>query len=161
MIVKLNGANVKNSGEMQEQMNKLRPGDRVEMSYYRNNKLHTTTVTFKNDAGSTKLTRSSDFTSLGCAFTELTEKDKKDMSISQGVKVVGVKAGKFKRAGVKDGFIITDINNAPVNSQEDVENIYNQIMRAQDSDKVMFITGFYPTGRKVYYAVDLSDADDE
>lgn len=161
VIVKLNGANVKNSGEMQEQMNKLRPGDRVEMSYYRNNKLHTTTVTFKNDAGSTKLTRSSDFTSLGCAFTELTEKDKKDMSISQGVKVVGVKAGKFKRAGVKDGFIITDINNAPVNSQEDVENIYNQIMRAQDSDKVMFITGFYPTGRKVYYAVDLSDADDE
>ena len=74
---------------------------------------------------------------------------------------MGVKAGKFKRAGVKDGFIITDINNAPVNSQEDVENIYNQIMRAQDSDKVMFITGFYPTGRKVYYAVDLSDADDE
>ena len=38
-----------------------------------------------------------------------------------------------------------------------MENIYNQIMRSGDVDKVMFITGFYPTGKKVYYAVDLSD----
>ena len=73
------------------------------------------------------------------------------------MKVVGVKAGKFKQAGIKDGFIITDINNVTVNSSEDVENIYNQIMRATDTDKVMFVTGIYPTGKKVYYAVDLSD----
>lgn len=30
-------------------------------------------------------------------------------------------------------------------------------MRDNDSDKVMFITGMYPTGKKVYYAVDLTD----
>ena len=30
------------------------------------------------------------------------------------------------------------------------------MMHSSDSDKVMFITGIYPTGRKVYYAVDLS-----
>ena len=48
----------------------------------------------------------------------------------------------------------------PVDSRDDVENIYNQIMRSSDSDKVMFITGFYPTGKKVYYAVDLSDDED-
>ena len=107
------------------------------------------------------MTKSSDMMSLGCAFSELTEKEMKDLSISQGLKVVGVKAGKFKRAGIKDGFIITDINNSPVNSREDVENIYNQIMRAADVDKVMFVTGLYPTGKKVYYAVDLSDDDDE
>ena len=74
--------------------------------------------------------------------------------------MVGVKAGKFKNAGIKDGFVITDINNVPVSSRDDVENIYNQIMRASDADKVMFITGLYPTGKKVYYAVDLSDADE-
>jgi S1-C subfamily serine protease len=95
--------------------------------------------------------------SLGCAFTELSHDEKEDLAISKGLKVVGVKAGKFKRAGVRDGFIITDINNIPVDSRDDVENIYNQIMRSSDSDKVMFITGFYPTGKKVYYAVDLSD----
>ena len=159
VIVKLNGARVKDSGEMQEEMNKLRPGDKAEIEYYRDNKLKHTTVTFKNDQGNTKMTKQSDVMSLGCAFTELTKEDKQDLAISKGLKVVGVKAGKFKNAGIRDGFIITDINNIPVDSRDDVENIYNQIMRSGDSDKVMFITGFYPTGKKVYYAVDLSDED--
>jgi len=157
VIVKLNGARVKDSGEMQEEMNKLRPGDKAEVEYYRDNKLKRTTVTFKNDQGNTKMTKHSDVMSLGCAFTELSKEDKEDLAISKGLKVVGIKAGKFKNAGIRDGFIITDINNIPVDSRDDVENIYNQIMRSSDSDKVMFITGFYPTGKKVYYAVDLSD----
>ena len=160
VIVKLNGARVKDSGEMQEEMNKLRPGDKAEVEYYRDNKLRHTTVTFKNDQGNTKMTKQSDVMSLGCAFTELSKEDKEDLAISKGLKVVGVKAGKFKNAGIRDGFIITDINNIPVDSRDDVENIYNQIMRSSDSDKVMFITGFYPTGKKVYYAVDLSDDED-
>jgi len=157
VIVKMNDAPVKNSGELQEQMDKLRPGDKVKVEYYRENKLRTTNVTFKNNQGSTKMTKSSDVMSLGCAFSELTDKEKEDLQISQGLKVVGVKSGKFKAAGIRDGFVITDINNSPVNSREDVETIYNQIMRSSDSDKVMFITGIYPTGKKVYYAVDLSD----
>ena len=160
VIVKLNGSRVKDSGEMQEEMNKLRPGDKAEVEFYRDNKLKRTTVTFKNDQGNTKMTKQSDVMSLGCAFTELSKEDKKDLAISKGLKVVGIKAGKFKNAGIRDGFIITDINNIPVDSRDDVENIYNQIMRSSDSDKVMFITGFYPTGKKVYYAVDLSDDED-
>ncbi len=157
VIVKLNGSRVKDSGEMQEEMNKLRPGDKAEVEYYRDNKLRRTTVTFKNDQGNTKMTKQSDVMSLGCAFNELSKEDKEDLAISKGIKVIGVKAGKFKKAGIRDGFIITDINNIPVDSRDDVENIYNQIMRSGESDKVMFITGFYPTGKKVYYAVDLSD----
>ena len=160
VIVKLNGSRVKDSGEMQEEMNKLRPGDKAEVEYYRDNKLKRTTVTFKNDQGNTKMTKQSDVMSLGCAFTELTNDEKEDLAISKGLKVIGVKAGKFKNAGIRDGFIITDINNFPVDSRDDVESIYNQIMRSGESDKVMFITGFYPTGKKVYYAVDLSDDDD-
>ena len=159
VIIKLNGARVKDSGEMQEEMNKLRPGDKAEIEFYRDNKLKHTTVTFKNDQGNTKMTKHSDVMSLGCAFNELSTEEKEDLAISKGLKVMGVKAGKFKNAGIRDGFIITDINNIPVDSRDDVENIYNQIMRSSDSDKVMFITGFYPTGKKVYYAVDLSDED--
>ena len=60
-------------------------------------------------------------------------------------------------AGIKEGFIILDINNQRVNSQDDVEAIYKAIINSSDSDKVMFITGVYPTGAKKYYAVDLSE----
>ena len=68
VIVKLNGSRVKDSGEMQEEMNKLRPGDKAEVEYYRDNKLKRTTVTFKNDQGNTKMTKQSDVMSLGCAL---------------------------------------------------------------------------------------------
>lgn len=157
VIIRLNGAPVKNSGEMQEEMNKLRPGDKASLTYIRDNKERSTTVTFKNDQGTTTVTKNSDFTSLGCAFKALTMDEKEQLGISNGVKVMGLKDGKFKAAGIKDGFVITDINNGRVNSAEDVEDIYNQIMRSRESDKVMFVTGLYPTGKKVYYAVDLAD----
>lgn len=157
VIVKLNGHDVKNGAQMLEQMSKLRPGDKATISYYRNNKLKTAEVTLKNNQGNTKITKAVDMMSLGCAFQELTAQDKKDLGISSGVKVSGIKEGKFKAAGIKNGFVITDINNMRVNSRDDVETIYGQIMRDNDSDKVMFITGMYPTGKKVYYAVDLTD----
>jgi len=52
VIVKLNGSPIKDKDEIQEVMNKLRPGDNAEVVYYRNNKLKRTTVTFKNDEDS-------------------------------------------------------------------------------------------------------------
>ena len=157
VIIKINGNDVKNNGQMMEQMNKLRPGDVATFTYIRDNKTCTTKVTLKNNQGTTKITKASDVFDLGCTFKKLSAAKKREYGISNGVEVVGLKAGKFKEAGIKEGFIITDINNAPINSQEEVENIYNAIMKSTDADKVMFITGIYPTGAKRYYAVDLAD----
>ena len=156
VIVKLNGVDVKKSGEMQEEMSKLRPGDKATISFYRDNKLKTTTVTFKNDQGNTNITKSSDFTSLGCAFMTLTAKEKEELHINNGVKVVGLKDGKFKANGIKNGLVITQINDQAVNSSDDVEEIYRSIMKSSD-DKVMIIKGFYEVGRKVYIAVNIAD----
>ena len=45
-------------------------------------------------------------------------------------------------------------------SADDVEKINDAIMKSADGyDKVMFITGLYPTGKKMYYAVDLVDGE--
>ena len=160
VIVGLNGSNIKSGAQMLEEMSKLRPGDKATIKYYRDNKLKTTNVTFKNDQGTTRITKNSDFTSLGCAFTPVTAEEKEELGISNGVKVSGVRDGKFKDAGIGNGFIITDINNMRVNNQDEVEDIYNAIMRDKESDKVMFITGITTTGKKLYRAVDLADPED-
>ena len=157
VIVKLNGHDIKNGAQMLEQMSKLRPGDKASVGYYRDNKYRTTTVTLKNDQGTTNITKGSDFLSLGCAFLALSDDEKEELGVNGGVKVTGLKDGKFKKAGIKEGFIITEINNSRVSSQDDVEEIYNAIMRDTDSDKVMFITGYTSTGKKEYRAVDLAD----
>ncbi len=161
VIVGLNGVTVKNGAQMLEEMSKLRPGDKATIKYYRDNKLKTADVIFKNDQGTTRITKNSDFTSLGCAFTPLTAEEKEELRISNGVKVSGIREGKFKSAGITNGFIITDINNIRVNNQDEVEDIYNAIMRDKESDKVMFITGITTTGKKVYRAVDLADPEEE
>lgn len=157
VITKINGNDVKSTGTMMEQMNKLRPGDVAEFTYIRDNNTYTTKVTLKNNQGNTSITKASDVLDLGCTFKKLSNDKKREFGISNGVEVAGLKDGKFKNAGIREGFIITEINNAKVSSQEDVENIYKAIMDSSDSDKVMFITGIYPTGSKKYYAVDLAD----
>ena len=157
VIIKLGGNPVKNSGQMMEQMNKLRPGDTVEITYIRDNKTRTTKATMKNNQGSTTITKATDFTSLGCAFKQLSKSTKQSLGLNSGVQVAGLKAGKFKDAGIKDGFIILDINGKRINSQDDVKAIYNSIMNSSDNDKVMFVSGVYPTGAKDYYAVNLAD----
>lgn len=157
VIIGINGTEIKNRGQMLEEMSKLRPGDKATVKYIRDNKVKTTTVIFKNDQGTTNITKNSDFTSLGCAFLSLTAEEKEELGISNGVKVTGLKAGKFKDAGITNGFVITDINNIRVSNQDEVEDIYNAIMRDNESDKVMFITGITTTGKKVYRAVDLAD----
>ncbi|MGN0232590.1 MAG: Do family serine endopeptidase [Muribaculaceae bacterium] len=157
VIIKINDAKIKDKGTMMEQMSRFRPGDKIKVTYVRDNKTQTTTITLKNSQGNTSITKSNDIIDLGCAFKELTDKQKKDLGISKGVEVLGVKDGKFKDCGIRNGFIILDINNYPVSSREDVEKVYKAIMNDNDSDKVMFITGIYPTGKKVYYAVPLVD----
>lgn len=156
VITQINGNDVHNSAQLVEQMNQFRPGDKITVTYYRDNKKYTKSATLRNDRGNTDVTKKDDFSSLGCAFMNLGRETRANLGISGGVQVTGLKAGSFKDAGVKDGFIILSINDIPVSSPDDVERIYNQIMKSGEPDKVMFLSGIYSTGRKGYYAVNLS-----
>lgn len=158
VIVAINGSEIKNFPELNEQLAKYRPGQEIGVTFYRDNKKMTKKATLRNNQGDTSITRKNDFSEIGCAFMKVSESTLKDLGIRSGVKVTGLKGGPFKTAGVKDGFIIIEINDRPVGSAEDVEDIYNRIMRDDSSeDKVMVLKGLYPTGKKGYYAVNLAE----
>lgn len=157
VIVDINGVAIHNTAQLQGEISKYSPGDKISVRYVRDNTSYSTDVVLQNSQGNTNMTKSSDFTALGCAFKELSASQLREFRLSSGVQVAGVRDGKFKNAGIRDGFIILDINNTRVREKDDIEKIYNAIMRSGGTDKVMFITGIYPTGRKVYYAVDLGD----
>ncbi|MCM1005007.1 MAG: Do family serine endopeptidase [Prevotella sp.] len=156
VITKINGNDVHTSAQLIEQMNQFRPGDKITITYLRDGKQYTKSATLKNDRGNTNITKKDDFSSLGCAFMKITAETKKHLGISHGVQVSGLKNGPIKEAGIKDGFIIMSINDNPVNSSDDVEYLYDQIMQGSRGERVMFITGIYTTGKKGYYAVNLS-----
>lgn len=156
VITAINGVNVANHAQLVEQLNKFRPGDKVTVTYYRNNRKIEKTATLRNQTGSTSITKKGDFSELGCAFMKLTAETKTRLGISNGVQVKGLKAGAIRDAGVKEGFIITAVNDVPVNSSEDVEQVYNSVMKDSDEYKALILYGVYPTGKKYTYAVNLA-----
>lgn len=156
VITAINGKPTHTSAQLLEQVARMRPGDKVKITYTRDGKSNTVEATLYNSQGSTKITQASTIADLGCAFKKIDNATKQQFNISGGLQVAGLKDGKFKEAGIKDGFIILSINDMRVTSADDVEKIYNAIIKSSD-DHVMFISGIYPTGRKMYYAVPLND----
>ncbi len=157
VITEVNGHPVHTSAQMQEQMNKYSPGDKIRITYIRDNKKHETDVTLRNDEGSTSIKRAGSVNDLGATFQTLEGNAARQLGLSSGVKVAELRNGRLRNAGIKEGFVIVEINNTRVKSADDVEKIYKYIMASQEHDKVMFIAGLYPTGKKSYYAVDLTD----
>ncbi len=157
VIIAIDGTPTRNTAQLQELVSRHAPGDKVKVTYIRDNTKRTTEVTLLNSQGSTSITKAGTFDDLGCSFKPASEETLKQLGLNHGIQVTDLKDGKFKRAGIKDGCIILEVNGTRVNNQEEMKKLYNSIMQGDDSNKMMFIVGIYPTGKKVPYAIDLSD----
>lgn len=159
VIVAFNDTPTLSTAQLQEYLAKCRPGDRITITYVRDGAPAKTSVVLRNNNGNTKVVRQESFNDLGCQFSSVSQSVLTKLRIKAGVEVTDITdGGKMKRAGVRNGFIITDINNAVVRSPKDVEKIYKAIVSSDEYDHVMFVTGIYPSsGKKAYYAIDLTD----
>ena len=157
VIVGINGVKTKNTGVLQEQISRYRPGDKITVEYIRDGKSNKKEITLRNYKGNTEIIKGTGIEVLGAAFKELSDSERREYGLRSGVQVDGIKEGKFREAGIRDGFIILRINDNTVSSAKDVEKIYDSIMKRQSAEKVMFIVGIYPNGKAGYYAVNLTD----
>ncbi len=155
VIIAINGVATHKGAQMMEQMSLYSPGDKVKVTVVRGNKEKTIEVTLLNNQGNTNIKQATNANDLGVTFKAPEASMLRQLGLRSGLQVAQVRDGRFKEAGIKEGYIIADINNMRVTSTEDVEKIYKAIMDDDQYDKVMFITGFYPTGRKTFYAVPL------
>ena len=160
VIKAINNVPIRNFGELQYQLSKYRPGDKVKVTVDRKGSEKTFTVELINMQGSTEIIKRPDALKiLGATFKALPDEQKRRLGISSGVEVTDVtKDGIFNKEGIKKGFIIMRINNSPVNNEDDVARIVASVAaRGVDEDKVILIAGFYPpNGRTQYIAIDLS-----
>src|SRR5690554_3119603 len=156
LITAINNIPIRNFAELQNQLNRYRPGDKIVVTVLRDNNERTFNVELKNEEGSTDITRSTDaMGALGASFTTISDDRKKQLGISSGVEVASVETnGLFRKEGINKGFIIMRVNNSPVNSEEDITKIVAATRNRQD--KVLLVAGFYPNGRTQYIAIDLS-----
>jgi len=86
---------------------------------------------------------------LGAEFGPVSANDRARLQIDEGVQVTNLTNGKLKDAGMKIGFIITDVNKVSVSSKEDIERVFMQ----SSSKKPILIEGVYPDGKWAYYVL--------
>ena len=58
VILKVDNVEINSVSELQEQISRRKPGDKVVITYLRDNVVKTTDVILKNEAGNTKITES-------------------------------------------------------------------------------------------------------
>ena len=148
IILDIDGVKVTDPSTLQEQVAKRRPNDTVKLSVKRDVKVKQFDVTLRNKAGKTELVTKEDVDvveALGGKFADAGAKLCRELDIKGGVQVVGIKAdGILARARVKQGFVITHINDRPVYSLGDMQRM---------TEKVTSIDGVYPNGRSASYTL--------
>ena len=152
IIEQVNGNKVNTVSQLQEQIGKYRPGDRVAITVNRNGELKQFNVVLRNTKGNTSIVKDA-FSILGAQFGPISEKEKGRLKIDQGVQVLNLTKGKFKDAGIKVGFIITDINKISVSGVEDIKRVLSQA----NNKKSILVEGVYPEGKWNYYVFKLED----
>ena len=91
---------------------------------------------------------------LGCVLQEAPKERFETLDIDHGVVMNEIKKGPLKDCGIRDGFIVLFINNTRIASPHDVEKAYQDALKNTD-DKVLFIKGLYPNGKRVFYATEV------
>ena len=158
IINNVNGVNIKSVAELQEQIGRYRPGDKIKITVIRDNKEQKLDVELKNQQGSFGVVTAQNSTEvLGGTFKELSDKTKQQLGVDYGVEVKSLDKGKLADQGIKPGFIILKINNQPVSSASDVEQAYNAAINNGDQEKVLLIAGLYPNGKLIYFAINLAE----
>ena len=152
VVTSIDGQKVKKFGELQGIMAQNRPGDKVTVTYLRNKKEKTATLTLKNEQGNTKVVKNADVDVLGIDVRPITDSQKKQLEISYGLEVLKVNGGKMKEAGVPKGFIIQVVNDQPMRSFDDLQQVVKD-----SKDQMLIIKGIYPTGKRGGFVVYLQN----
>lgn len=148
IITHIDGIAVNDAATLRERIARHSPNDKVKISAKRGSNVKLFEVTLRNKAGKTELLTKEDIDvseTLGGKFVDASEKLCRELDIRGGVQVTGIKAdGLLARARVKEGFVITHINNRSVYSVSDLQKL---------TGKIRSIDGIYPNGRAASYMV--------
>ncbi len=83
----------------------------------------------------------------GAKIKNLSSSKAAKLRIKGGVEVVSLTQGKFKSAGIKEGFIITGVNQQRVYDIQDMKALLQNVKNGG-----IYIEGIYPNGIEAYYA---------
>ncbi len=153
VILKIGTKEVNSVAELQEEIGKRRPGDKVSLTIRgKNGNEEIKELVLRNQDGETKLVSKEEIAknvALGATFLELTSKDRKELNISNGVKIGTLTSGKLKSIGLLPGMVITKVNNEPVETVEQLTTKLN------GGNKGILLEVLSESGKKEYFGFGL------
>ena len=148
IIIGIDDNEVKNVAELQEHVGRNRPGDKIDVTYLRNGKEKKVKATLKNIMGEEKMyAREAAMEFQGATISEIDKDTRDKLDLDGGVQLQDIENGKWKEAGITDGYIITKIQNREIKT-------VNDLMAAlANASGGILIEGVYPDGKEVLYGV--------
>ncbi len=148
VMISVNGDKITSTSQLLEAIAMYRPNEKVTLSIKREGKMKQFDVTLRNKSGKAELLKKGyvdSFDALGGKFTNITENNRRTLKIRGGAQVVKVEdGGIISKARIKEGFIITQINETQIHSVNDLAKV---------TDNIEFIDGIYPTGRAASFSL--------
>jgi serine protease Do len=154
VITKINNIAVSTSPQLLELIARQRPGDKVTVSYIREAKEKVATVELRNINGTTGIVKNEFASKLGASFKPISKADAQKLGIKGGVMIAQIGNGKIaQQTRIKPGFIITEIDEEPISSTEEMNAKINK-----SSDGKVQLSGVYPNYQGLYYySLDLGN----
>src|SRR5690606_3665097 len=126
---KLDGQMISSSAQLQERIYRLRPGDKVKLTYLRQSKEREVTVTLKEDTRSSASKEEKDiannrsttemYNRIGAGYVPVTDVKKKELCVISGVVDTQVDRDRlYEYFNVQRRFLITHLHGQPVNSAD-------------------------------------------
>ena len=149
VITRVGDVVVNTAPELQEQVSRFRPGDKIYVTLIRDNEEKKMPVTLRNKNGNTDIVKDDRLYLHGANLVPVSMDEMTALGIKNGVKVVDLDGGKLRSAGIKEGFIIQSIDKRRINTAEDIKLVLN------DKKGGVLIEGIYPNGVRAYYGFGL------
>jgi len=152
VITLVDGTEVNSMAQLLEIVGQHNPGQDLEVEVMRDGDYETYLVELRSEDGSTNIIRKQEefFNErLGASMSPLTPEDQAKYELRAGLKITDVGAGLLSNGGIRNGFIITNVNGYAVNSESALESALRE-----RSSRVR-ISGLYPSGMRVTYEFGL------
>jgi serine protease Do len=147
VVIGINSTNMRSTSELQEFVGRFRPGQKVQVDYWRNNKKLRSSITLKDVNNSTKIAGAlgNELESeIGFALRNLSREEQRKLRL-QGVVVSSVTRGSVvAQTNMQPGFIITSVNGKRVN------NVSEAVESMQSAINNLSLDGYYEGESDLY-----------
>lgn len=115
VIIRLGDQPITGMGSFEEALSYYYPGDKMAVAYTRAGKQQSTSLTLQNLEGNTGILKKEYYSSrlLGARLEAVNTIEKDRLNIEYGIKITALSRGYLRDLGLRDGFIITQINREP------------------------------------------------